>query len=219
VSDPAAATTTTPAIGPSLRAAGGSSPGVVMIDAHGGDAALIAASKRGDREAFEELVRRTARLVYARAYLETGDVHRAEDLVQETFLTAWRKIDQLTDASGFRPWVMTILHSALIDSVRRASRKKRKRGGSGRAGGDDELLRLADPSPTPAEAAQTNEERQRALSILRSLPREYQQVLMLRYLAGADYDTIARQLALTNGSLRGLLHRGLTMLRKQLEAK
>jgi RNA polymerase sigma-70 factor (ECF subfamily) len=213
VSDPAAApTTTTPAISPSpARAA------AAATEPHA-DAALVAASKRGDREAFEELVRRTARLVYARAYLETGDVHRAEDLVQETYLTAWRKIDQITDASGFRPWLMSILHSALIDSVRRASRKKRKRAGNSGAS-DEELFRLTDPSPTPAETAQTREERQRALSILRSLPREYQQVLMLRYLGGADYDTIARQLALSNGSLRGLLHRGLAMLRKQIEAK
>ena len=41
---------------------------------------------------------------------------------------------------------------------------------------------------------------------------------MLRYLAGADYDTIARQLALSNGSLRGLLHRGLAMLRAQMQS-
>jgi RNA polymerase sigma-70 factor (ECF subfamily) len=214
VSEAAATATTvtaTPATGPPA-------PGAARhaADAHG-DAALVAASRRGDREAFEELVRRTARLVYARAYLETGDRHRAEDLVQETFLTAWRKLDQLTDAAGFRPWLMTILHSVLIDSVRRASRKKRKRGGGSGDAGESDVLRLADPSPTPAVAAQTNEERQRALSILRSLPREYQQVLMLRYLAGADYDTIARQLALTNGSLRGLLHRGLAMLRKEFE--
>src|SRR5688500_19499636 len=101
------------------------------------DAALVAASRGGDHEAFEELVRRTARLVYARAYLETGDVHRAEDLVQETFLTAWRKLDQLTDASGFRPWLMTVLHSTLIDSVRRASRQKRKRRGAGGGGAGD----------------------------------------------------------------------------------
>jgi RNA polymerase sigma-70 factor (ECF subfamily) len=187
----------------------------------GGDADLVIASKRGDREAFEELVRRTARLVYARAYLETGDVHRAEDLVQETFLTAWKKLDQLSDPAGFRSWLMSILHSVLIDSIRRASRKKRKRGGGGAGGGgdarDDEVMRVADPSPSPDESAQRNEERQRALTILRSLPREYQQVLMLRYLAGADYDTIARQLALTNGSLRGLLHRGLAMLRNEFE--
>jgi RNA polymerase sigma-70 factor (ECF subfamily) len=214
VSEAAATATTvtaTPATGPPA-------PGAARhaADAHG-DAALVAASRHGDREAFEELVRRTARLAYARAYLETGDRHRAEDLVQETFLTAWRKLDQLTDAAGFRPWLMTILHSVLIDSVRRASRKKRKRGGGSGDAGESDVLRLADPSPTPAVAAQTNEERQRALSILRSLPREYQQVLMLRYLAGADYDTIARQLALTNGSLRGLLHRGLAMLRKEFE--
>ena len=58
-----------------------------------------------------------------------------------------------------------------------------------------------------------------SLSILRSLPHEYRQVLMLRYLAGADYETIARQLALSNGSLRGLLHRGLAMLRREFEGK
>ncbi len=246
--DPAAAATPTttpnPAVGPSPpdRAGGAGAGGAaassaqvahvlhVDTDAGGGsgvnaDAALVAAAKAGDREAFEELLRRTARLVYARAYLETGDVHRAEDLCQETFLTAWRKIGQLTDAGGFRPWVMTILHSVLIDSVRRAGRKKRKgrgAGGDARGGGDvshEAMLRLADPSPTPAESAQTNEERQRALSILRSLPREYQQVLTLRYLAGADYETIARQLALTNGSLRGLLHRALAMLRKEFESE
>jgi len=190
---------------------GASAPGVDVVD----DAALVLASRRGDREAFEELVRRTARLLYARAYLETGDRHRAEDLVQETYLIAWRKLAQLNDASGFRPWLMTILHSAVVDAARRASRKKRK----GRSGntGETEMLHVADPSPTPAESVEAVEQRQRALSILRSLPREYQQVLMLRYLAGADYETIARQLALSNGSLRGLLHRGLAMLRTEFE--
>ena len=200
-----------PAIGPSPSSPPPHAP-ATTADPHA-DIALVTAAKRGDREAFEELVRRTVRLVYARAYLETGDVHRAEDLVQETFLTAWRKLDQLTDAAGFRAWLMTILHSVLVDSIRRASRRKRT------PASEEEALHIADPSPTPAESAQVREERQRALSILRSLPREYQQVLMLRYLAGADYETIARQLALTNGSLRGLLHRGLAMLRKQLEAK
>jgi RNA polymerase sigma-70 factor (ECF subfamily) len=224
----AAVTTTTtvtapPAAGdaPALAIAkpGASAPGAATAD-RDADAALVAASRRGDAEAFEELVRRTARLVYARAYLETGNRHRAEDLVQETFLTAWRKIGQLSDPSGFRAWLMTILHSTVVDAARRASRKKRKgRGGAGGDGGETEMLRLADPAPTPAELVETTEQRQRALSILRSLPREYQQVLMLRYLAGADYETIARQLALSNGSLRGLLHRGLALLRKEFEGK
>jgi RNA polymerase sigma-70 factor (ECF subfamily) len=177
------------------------------------DEALVFRSQRGDRAAFEELVRRTARLVYARAYLEVGHVHRAEDLVQETFMTAWRSIRQLTEPSGLRPWLLSILHSSTVDALRRESRKKR----SGTRVEEQTMLKLADDRPAPHESAQMAEERQRALAVLRSLPQEYRQVLTLRYLGGADYETIGRQLALSNGSLRGLLHRGMALLRAEMQ--
>ena len=92
------------------------------------DDALVAKSRSGDRAAFEEIVRRTARLVFARAYLETGNAHQAEDVAQETFLIAWRSIGQVTDAAGLRPWLMSILHSVVVDAARRAGRQKRGRG-------------------------------------------------------------------------------------------
>ena len=50
------------------------------------DTALVRRARDGDRPAFEELVRRSSRLVFARLYLETGSVHRAEDLLQDTLL-------------------------------------------------------------------------------------------------------------------------------------
>jgi len=177
------------------------------------DEALVVKSRRGDRAAFEQLVRRTARLVFSRAYLETGDVHRAEDLTQEAFLIAWRSIQQVSDSAGFRTWLLQITHTAAIDLARRSSRKKRL----GPAGDANEMSSVADGSPTPSESAERGEERQRALAELRQLPEEYRQVLMLRYLGGADYETISRQLALSNGSLRGLLHRGLELLRSRLK--
>jgi RNA polymerase sigma factor (sigma-70 family) len=80
----------------------------------------------------------------------------------------------------------------------------------------DDISELADGGKTPQQNAEAQEQRQRVLSVLRGMPEEYRIPLMLRYLGGADYDTIARQLALSNGSLRGLLQRGMKMLREQV---
>ena len=178
------------------------------------DEALVVRSRRGDRAAFEELVRRTARLLFAHLYLKTSDVHKTEDLVQETYLLAWRSIADLDDPKTFRAWLTTIANSSLIDSVRRDARKKRK---SGPRASEDELLGAADAKPTPEQSAAEPDERRRVLSLLQNLPAEYREPLMLRYLGGADYETIGRQLAISNGSLRGLLQRGMKMLRDQIE--
>ncbi len=75
-----------------------------MLDA---EDKLVESAKRGDRAAFEELVRRTSRLVYARLYLETGDAHQAEDLLQDTLLTAFRTLAQLDEPAKFRPWLLS----------------------------------------------------------------------------------------------------------------
>jgi len=178
-----------------------------------GEVSLVAAARRGDRAAFEQLVRNVARLLYAHLYLKTGDAHRAEDLVQETLLIAWKRIGAIEDASSFRPWLMTIANSVFLDSVRRESRKKR----SAPFENESALDRAESRGPAPGLVTERDEERNRVLAMLSSLPDEYRSVLSLRYLAGADYDTIAKQLALSNGSLRGLLQRGMKMLREKMQ--
>jgi RNA polymerase sigma-70 factor (ECF subfamily) len=176
------------------------------------DADLIVKAQRGDRAAFEEIVRRTSRLVYARLYLETGDRDRAEDLLQETLLQAYRSIHQLTEPGNLRSWLLTIAHNVVTDAARRDARKKR----CGPRAGADGLKLVAGSEPAPAEAAERAELRSRVLAVLRSLPEEYRLPLTLRYLGGADYESIEIQLGLTNGALRGLLHRGLKLLRARL---
>jgi RNA polymerase sigma-70 factor (ECF subfamily) len=170
------------------------------------DDALARRAKQGDSAAFEELVRRTSRLVFARLYLETGDTHRAEDLLQETLLQAFRSIRQLKDPHGFRSWLLTIAQNVAIDAARRDSRLKRT---------PPERLPSRDGG-RPVDELQREETRQRVLSILRSLPEEYRLPLTLRYIGGSDYETIQMQLGLTNGSLRGVLHRGLKLMRERL---
>jgi RNA polymerase sigma-70 factor (ECF subfamily) len=175
--------------------------------------ALVRSAQNGDRSAFEELVRRTSRLVFARLYLETGDVHRAEDLLQETLLTAFRSLHKLAEPRAFRSWLLTIAQNVLIDSLRREVRKKRA--ASARA----DLAALAhieDRSPPPDEQLARRELQAQVLAVLRSLPEEYRLPLTLRYLTGADYETIQMQMGITNGSLRGLLHRGLKLLQERL---
>lgn len=171
------------------------------------DEILVQHAQRGDRSAFEELVRRTWRLVYARLYLDAGDAHLAEDLLQETLLTAYRTIGQLTQAERFRPWLLRIAQNTQVDAVRRENRQKRT----------PQPMPARPEPPGPDAHAEREELRQKVLAVLRTLPEEYRLPLTLRYLVGADYETIQAQMGLTNGSLRGLLRRGMDRLRADLQ--
>jgi RNA polymerase sigma-70 factor, ECF subfamily len=177
------------------------------------DEELIRLAQRGERAAFEELLRRTSRLVFARLYLETGDAHQTEDMLQETYLLAFRSLAKLTDPKAFRTWLLSTAHNFAIDAARRGLRKKRAQEPQA---GQDSLTDVPGSAPEPGEQASRNEQRGRVLAVLRSLPEEYRLPLTLRYIADADYETICGQLELTNGALRGLLHRGLKLLRERL---
>lgn len=177
------------------------------------DEALVRGAQGGDRAAFEEMVRRTARMVFARLYLETGDTHRAEDLLQETLLNAFRSLRDLADPKGFRPWLLKIAQNVAVDAARRELRRKRATPGRGNS---TALATVPAKEPPPEEQVARQELRGHVLAVLRSLPEEYRLPLTLRYIASADYETIQTQLGLSNGALRGLLHRGLKLLRARL---
>ncbi len=181
-----------------------------MLDA---EYLLVVRAQRGERAAFEELVRRTSRLVYARLYLETGDTHQSEDLTQETLLTAFRTLTQLTQPEKFRGWILRIAQNLCINAVRHDSRKKRTP--------EPEILKIRQEAILsvvgPAEQAEQDELKQKVLAILRELPEEYRLPLTLRYLVGADYDTIQMQMGLSKGAVRGLLHRGIERLRGEMQ--
>ena len=97
------------------------------------------------------------------------------------------------------------------------SRFAQKRGSNARRGNAADLSDVPDPNPSPAEQAALGDERARALKLLDSLPPDYRLPLLLRYIGGADYDEIGKQLAISNGSLRGLLQRGLKLLRERMK--
>ena len=175
---------------------------------------LVRKAQAGDRTAFEELVRRTTRLVYARLYLETGDRHWAEDLTQETWLLAYRALPRLHDPESLRPWLLAIAQNVLAEALRRQARKKRT---LPPRVGNHVLPELPGPGPSPEEDAERADLNNQVLAVLRSLPEDYRLPLTLRYVTGADYETIETQLGLSNGALRGLLQRGLKLMRARIE--
>ena len=135
------------------------------------------------------------------------------NIAQETYLSAWRSIRSLAEPKKFRrAWLFSIGHTALLQSVRRESGKRRPHDGA-----EGAIAEAADHHPTPAEAAGLHERRETVLALLRSMPQEYRLPLTMRFLGGADYETIGRELAISNGSLRGLLNRGMAMLRAQMK--
>jgi RNA polymerase sigma-70 factor (ECF subfamily) len=180
-----------------------------MIDS---ELTLVRRAQRGDHAAFEDLVRRTSRLVFARLYLETGDTHQAEDLLQDTLLTAFRTLRQLAQPEKFRSWLLRIAQNIAIDAGRRLTVHKKALERE-----TIKIQRAADASHGPDEDLEQEDLRQKVLMILRSMPEEYRLPLTLRYLVGADNETIQMQMGLTNGALRGLLHRGMQRLRAELQ--
>jgi RNA polymerase sigma-70 factor, ECF subfamily len=176
------------------------------------DKTLVIRARGGDRSAFEELIRRTSRLLFARFYLETGCPNRAEDLIQETFLLAFRSLRQLTDPAAFRAWLLTLARNVRIDEVRKATRLKRLAPTTT----ENFLGELPDLSPPPDETAVREEMRVQVLEVLRTLPEEYRLPITLRYIVGLESNAIAEHLGVTTSAVRSLLYRGLKVLRKRL---
>jgi RNA polymerase sigma-70 factor (ECF subfamily) len=178
------------------------------------DKTLVIRARGGDRSSFEELVRRTSRLLFARFYLETGSSNRAEDLVQETFLLAFRSLHQLSDPALFRSWLLTLARNVRIDEVRKSTRIKRL----APVAAEYSLGELPSSEPSPDERALREEMRLQVLEVLRTLPEEYRLPITLRYILGIDSEAISEHLGTTKSAVRSMLYRGLKVLRNRLPA-
>jgi len=171
-------------------------------DRSGGDAdadvaALVRAARAGDRAAFAALYRRFARAVHA-VVLARASYGDAGDLVQDVFVVALERLEQVADPAAFPGWILSVARSRAIDHVR----KQRP------------VELVGEPAATPAPTA----EAQRALDAIRALPEAYRETLIMRFVEGMTGPEIAERTGLAPGSVRVNLHRGMKLLRDKLEA-
>jgi len=178
------------------------------------DASLVRALQRtGDDELFRILVERHKHRVFrvSAAVLGPGHEAEAEDVAQEAFLTAFRKLDSFRGESAFSTWLLRLTRNLAIDRRRRAERRRPHVS-------DLELARLpADGADAnPEQAAAVNEQRERLLRQLARLPEPQRTAVHLHYWVGSPVAEIAELLELTPEAVKSHLHRARQRLASEL---
>jgi len=174
------------------------------------DAMLVSDARNGDRVAFGRLYDRYARMVHG-VLLARVPVGEVDDLVQDVFLLALRRLSTLRETGSFGAWLTVIArnlandyhrHSVPEDQLapqgQRADDTNEREIEHGNTSGDDQ---------SPAVAI---------LDAIRALPDAYRETLILRLVEGMTGPEIAARTGLTHGSVRVNLHRGMRQLRAKL---
>ncbi len=183
------------------------------------DGELIRESRRGGREAFQELVRRYQKRVMAVAL---GMVHNPEDameIVQDAFVKAYENIDKFKGESSVYTWLYRIVVNRAIDFRRRERRHPTLRF-EDRPGGEEKRESyedtLKDDHPRdPFEATHSREVGDRVTEAINELTPDHKAVILLREVEGLSYDEISRVMECSKGTVMSRLH----YARKKLQQK
>jgi RNA polymerase sigma-70 factor (ECF subfamily) len=159
----------------------------------------VSAARRGDRGAFGRLYERYSPMVHGILFSRVPRMD-VEDLVQDVFVTVYRRLGTLRNPAAFAGWLAMIARNRAIDHLRRAVRTEEL----------PEDLPADNPSELEANAI---------LAIIRELPEAYRETLILRLVEGMTGPEIAARTGLTPGSVRVNLHRGMTQLKVQLDRR
>lgn len=177
------------------------------------DSELVQRSVSGDREAFGQIVARYQALICSLAYSATGRLGQSEDLAQETFITAWKRLGHLRERNRLRSWLCGIARNRINNSLRREGREPLRD-----AEPLDALQESAAPGPLPCDHAISNEEAAILWRSLERIPVIYREPLVLFYREQQSVETVAAHLELTEDAVRQRLARGRKLLQEQVLA-
>lgn len=178
------------------------------------DPELAASARAGSADAFRELVRRFERPIYSLIFRMVQDPTTAEDLAQEVFVKAYRKLETYDPSRKLSSWLFKIAHNTTIDHLRRGGVETVPLEAA-RDGDDGAGLSAVLPDEGVESPAAAAERRDLAKSLERAIGRlrpEYRESVLLFYLHGASYQEICEATGLPLGTVKTNLHRA----RKQL---
>lgn len=181
------------------------------------ESATIEAAQAGDIHAFNELVLQYQDAVYTVAYRILQDPASADDITQDTFITAFRKLEQF-QGGNFRAWLQRIATNACYDELRR--RKRRRTEALEDSDIDDEAdVRLATDQHNPERAAQQNELQSAIEDCFERLAEAYRLVAIMADVQDYSYEEIATLAKISLGTVKSRISRARTRLRDCLQTK
>jgi RNA polymerase sigma factor (sigma-70 family) len=170
------------------------------------DADLVARCRRGDQEAWNELVNRFSRYVYAittRIYrLES---HDAEDVFQEVFARTYERLDELRDDAAVRPWIGTLTRRLCLDKLR--------------AGGREQPIEEAEEFTEDGDAFAELDEALAVREAMKDLPEHCAEILDRFFSRDESYKTIGEALEIPAGTIASRISRCLSKMKSKLEGR
>ena len=181
------------------------------------DEQLVDWALKGQRGAFERLVRRHRRALVNHLYRQIGRQEAARDLAQEVFLKVYVSLASFDSAYRFKTWLYRIASNCAIDHLR----KKQPATCSLHPDANDERFAgldaaLAGNDPTPHDVLRLRELQDRLEGAIQRLPDDFRQLILLRHRQYCRYDEIARITDLPIGTVKNRIFRAREMLRGEL---
>lgn len=171
------------------------------------DKLIVEMCLKGDTDSFEYLVTKYKKLVYSIAIRFLKDAHLAEDITQEVFFKAYRKLDTYDTNMKFSAWISRIAHNTCIDTIR-------KNKNYSVATSEDPIIE--DTGEAADEVLVKKEKKQWLEEQIRLLKPGYKTPLLLFHQAGLSYEEIARSMNVPLSIVKNRIYRARKMLKEKM---
>jgi RNA polymerase sigma-70 factor (ECF subfamily) len=190
------------------------------VRAEATDLDLVRRAQAGDTQAFGLLVERNRRAVYRAAYAALGSAADADDVAQDAFVVAYRKLQSFRGEAGFKTWMLAITWRKALDRRRSLTRWLRTTVAHDRFEDDAPALieRIPAAQPTQEEAVAADELQRAIRRLIAALPRKLRDALLLSGSGDHSYDQIARMLGVPVGTVKWRVSEARRLLKQKLAA-
>lgn len=182
------------------------------------DCDAVVRVRSGDSDAFRVLVERHSRNVFRLAFRMTGNQQDAEDVVQETFLRAYKQIARYESRSSFATWLFRIASNYSLDLIRSRKRHREQREVALNEDSELDIMQaIPSTSPTPDRLAFSSEVQTRITAALDELSAQERTAFILRHFEGQSIEQIGASLGTGTNATKHSIFRAVQKLRRSLE--